>query len=60
MKIEIRRWECTYCKERFWVDCDDDEYPNYCPNCGQENFDMHGMTFIPSSKIVIVNAETEV
>ena len=32
--IEIRKYHCTICNKGFWVDCDDSEYPCYCPFCG--------------------------
>lgn len=33
--IDSRKWSCNSCKSEFWVDCDDTDYPNYCPFCGE-------------------------
>ena len=34
--LEIRKYQCPDCNNGFWVDCDDDYYPHYCPHCGYE------------------------
>lgn len=34
--MEIRKYECPDCHNKFWVDCDDTDYPAYCPFCGKE------------------------
>ena len=64
-KIEIRRWECPYCNGKFWVDCDDNDYPNYCPHCSESNYQPHDedpfwiQTFIRSSETVFIYTEKD-
>jgi hypothetical protein len=35
-EMSLRKYECSDCYNKFWVDCDDTDYPNYCPFCGKE------------------------
>jgi len=35
-EIELRKYRCPDCQSAFWVSCDDDDYPSYCPHCGKE------------------------
>jgi len=35
--MELRKYICIECGHEFYVDCDADEYPNYCPYCGKED-----------------------
>ena len=32
--MELRKYTHINCKNNFWVDCEDTDYPNYCPFCG--------------------------
>jgi len=49
-KVELRKCTCPLCKRRFYVDCDDDQYPSYCPACGEFVYDE----MIRSEKTVTV------
>jgi len=57
-KIELRRWQCPECSGVFWVDCDDADYPLYCPHCRAENYkgDDHLQSFIKSSSTALIDA----
>ena len=34
---ELRKWGCFNCRYEFYVSCDDDNYPEYCPHCGLDD-----------------------
>ena len=57
-KIELRRWHCHKCSGVFWVDCDDDDYPQHCPHCRADNYngEDHTQSFIKSNATVLINA----
>ena len=57
MKTEISRWECPDCMGRFWVDCENSDYPNYCPHCGLEDYWVDGMRLVRSNKTVTVESD---
>ncbi len=44
--MELRQYWCNDCNYIFWVDCDADDYPDYCPYCG--------MTDISKTTCVVV------
>jgi len=56
-QTEIRKYQCPDCKGRFWVDCDDDDYPVYCPHCRADNYrgDDHTMSFIKFKSTALIN-----
>ena len=33
---ETRHHDCPFCGKQWREYCDDDNYPNYCPGCGEE------------------------
>ena len=49
MKVELRPYQCTECSSRFWVDCDDSDYPTICPFCGEK---PHFMKFANTNHII--------
>ena len=53
-KTEVRKYQCRECMGRFWVGCDDTDYPDFCPFCGDHRGDRR-VLFATSEKTETVS-----